>query len=208
MEPDAVARFLAEVRARARRHVSFEDFARWLQESHELPGLRAALEALPKHSAFSSEQAAVYWVDISRRILEAFGWPGASLNSEEFQCTKSWRELLAAVSSLELLEWRTDFRGFVGRLERAAATQKFKPETLNAPVQIMDAAEAEGSVFDALWIGSCSDDLWPDSPKALAADSDCIVESGGRGGGGNAAGGGAYFAHHIAAPAFGAASLH
>jgi ATP-dependent helicase/nuclease subunit B len=29
----------------------------------------------------------------------------------------------------------------------------------------MDATESEGSVFDALWIGSCSDDLWPDSPK-------------------------------------------
>ena len=142
-----------------------------------MPGLRAALVGLPKHSAFSSEQAAVYWVDISRRILEAFGWLGASLNSEEYQCTKSWRELLVAVSSLELLEWRTDFRGFVGRLERTAASQKFKPETLNAPVQIMDAAEAEGSVFDALWIGSCSDDLWPDSPKVLAADSNCVVES-------------------------------
>ncbi len=165
VEPKAVARFLAQVRPRARRYVSYEDLARWLQESHELPGLRAALEGLPKHSAFSSQQAAAYWADISRRILEALGWPGASLDSEEFQCTQSWRELLAAVSSLELLEWRSDFRGFVGRLERAAATQKFKPETLNAPVQIMDAAEAEGSVFDALWIGSCSDDLWPDSPR-------------------------------------------
>ena len=129
------------------------------------PRLRAALEGLPKHAPFSSEQAAAYWADISKRILEAFGWPGASLDSEEFQCTESWRELLAAISSLELLEWRTDFRGFVGRLERAAATQNFKPETLNAPVQIMDPAEAEGSLFDALWIGSCSDDLWPDSPR-------------------------------------------
>jgi len=165
VEPEAVARFLAEVRKRARLHVSFEDLARWLQESHELPAMRAALEGLPKHAAFSSEQAAVYWFDISRRILKAVGWPCVSLDSEEFQCTKSWHELLATVSSLELLEWRSDFYGFVGRLERAAATQKFKPETLNAPVQIMDAAEAEGSVFDALWIGSCSDDLWPDSPR-------------------------------------------
>jgi probable DNA repair protein len=165
MEPEAVARFLAEVRPRARRYVNAEDLARWLQESHELPGLRAALEGLPKHAAFSSEQAAVYWADISRQILEAVGWPGVSLDSEEFQCTKSWRELLASVSSLELLEWSSDFHGFVGRLERVAATQRFKPETLNAPVQIMDVAEAEGSVFDALWIGSCSDELWPDSPR-------------------------------------------
>ncbi len=165
VEPEAAAKFLAEVRQRARRYVSFEDLAKWLQESHELPRLRAALEGLPKHAAFSSEQSAVYWSDISKRILEAVGWPGASLDSEEFQCTKSWRELLAAVSSLELLEWRGDFYCFVGRLERAAATQKFKPETLNAPVQIMDAAEAEGSAFDVLWIGSCSDELWPDSPR-------------------------------------------
>ncbi len=164
-EPEAVARFVAEVRVSARRQVSCEDFVNWLRESRELPGLRFAMEALPKHSAFSSQQAVAYWIDISRRMLEAFGWPGASLDSEEFQCTKSWQELLSSVSSLELLGWRTDFRGFVWRLERAATMQKFKPETLNAPVQILDAAEAEGSVFDALWIGSCSDDLWPDVPR-------------------------------------------
>ena len=165
-EPERVARFLAAERKHARRQVNIEDFARWLRESHELPGLRAALEALPKHSAFSSAQTAAYWADISRRILESFGWPGGvPLNSEEFQCTESWRELLVSVSSLELLDWRGDFRGFVERLKRMAAAQKFKPETLNAPVQIMNAAEAEGSIFDALWIGSCSDDLWPDSPR-------------------------------------------
>jgi probable DNA repair protein len=164
-EPDAVACFLADIRKHAHRQVSIADLARWLEDSHELPGLHAALDALPKHSAFSSEQSAPYWADISRRILEAFGWPSrVSLNSEEFQCTQSWRELLVSVSSLELLEWRVDFPDFVARLNRAAATQNFKPETLNAPVQIMNAAESEGSIFDALWIGSCGDDLWPDSP--------------------------------------------
>lgn len=164
--PEAMAKFLARVRKHARHEVSIENFAEWLHDSHELPGMRAALEALPKHSAFSSEQPVGYWVDISRRILEAFGWPGrVPLNSEEFQCTNSWRDLLLATSSLELFDWHTDFRRFVGRLTRAAANQNFKPETLNAPIQIMDATESEGSVFDALWIGSCSDDLWPDSPK-------------------------------------------
>ncbi len=168
-EPEAVAKFVAGVRRNAQRQVSLEDFTRWLHEREELPGLRAALDGLPKHSASSSEQAAAYWADISRRILEACGWPGGvKLNSEEFQCAASWRELLASVASLELLDWRTDFRGFVERLRRAAAMQRFKPETRNAPVQIMDAAEAEGSVFDALWIGSCSDELWPNLPQTPA----------------------------------------
>jgi probable DNA repair protein len=167
--PEAVARFVAEVRKDARRKVSLHDFAQSLTDpklSSELPALRAAFESLPKHAQFSSEQPVAYWADVSRQILRAFGWPdGVSLNSEEFQCTESWRDLLSAISALELLEWRTDFRGYVARLERVASSQNFKPETLNAPVQIMDLAESEGSLFDALWIGSSSDDLWPDSPR-------------------------------------------
>jgi probable DNA repair protein len=164
--PEPVARFIAEKRKDARRQVSLDELSSWLHASRELPELQAALDALPKHSAFSSEQSVAYWADVSRAILRAFGWPGGvALDSEEYQCTESWRALFASISSLDLLAWRTDFRGFVARLERAAANTKFKPETRNAPVQIMDLAESEGSIFDALWIGSCSDELWPDSPR-------------------------------------------
>lgn len=182
--PEANAAFVARIREHAQREVGFEELVRWLHELPLLPLLRGAVERLPKHSPFTSQQSAAYWADISRRILETLGWPGSvALNSEEFQCTERWRELLVTISSLELLEWRTDFAGFVERLERMAAAQNFKPETLDAPVQIMDADEAEGSVFDALWIGSCSDDLWPDSlrpspllPIALLKQAGFAVE--------------------------------
>ena len=170
--PEPIARLLAAARSKARLQVSFDDLARWLRESTHGPGdvpeLRAALGRLPAHAAFSSQQPTSYWAKIAREILQAFGWPGGlslALGSEEFQCTQSWGELFSAIASLEVLERRTDFRGFVARLERAAATRNFKPETLNAPVQIMDLAESEGSLFDALWIGGCSDDRWPDSPR-------------------------------------------
>jgi probable DNA repair protein len=168
--PEPVARFLAGVRKYAHRQVSFDDLARWLRESSressDVPELRAALARLPRHEAFSSEQTVSYWTKLSREILQAFGWPhGVALGSEEFQCTQSWAELFSAIASLELLEWRTDFRSFVARLERAAASRNFKPETRNAPVQIMDLAESDGSLFDALWIAGCSDEQWPDSPK-------------------------------------------
>jgi probable DNA repair protein len=168
-DAEAAAKFVTGVRKKARRQVSLEDFSFWLHEREELAQLRTAMDGLKKHSAFSSEQPAAYWADIAREILKAFGWPGkVKLSSEEYQCTEKWRELLTAIASLELLEWRTDFGGFVARLERAAAGRKFKPETRGAPVQIMDANEAEGSVFDALWIGSCSDELWPDAPRGSA----------------------------------------
>jgi probable DNA repair protein len=170
--PEPVARFLADVRSKARLQVSFDDLARWLRESAhapaDVPELRAALGRLPAHAPFSSQQPISYWAKTAREILQAFGWPGGlglALGSEEFQCTQSWGELFSAIASLELLERRTDFRAFVSRLERAAATRNFKPETRNAPVQIMDLAESEGSLFDALWIAGCSDEQWPDSPK-------------------------------------------
>ena len=180
--PEPVARFLAAVRSKARLQVSFDDFARWLRELAMAPGtcLNSArpVERLPSHAAFSSHQPTSYWAKIAREILQAFGWPGGvglALGSEEFQCTQSWGEMFSAIASLELLERRTDargaeyrgtdFRSFVARLERAAANRDFKPETLNAPVQIMDLAESEGSCFDALWIARCSDDQWPDSPR-------------------------------------------
>jgi ATP-dependent helicase/nuclease subunit B len=164
--PESVARFLARVKKHARRQVSFSEFAKWLRDSGEVPELRVALRRLPEHAPLSSAQPVAYWAKIAREILLAFGWPdGVALDSEEFQCTKSWSELFASIASLEVLDWRCDFRGFVARLERAAAGRRFKPESLGAPVQIMDLAEWEGSVFDALWIAGCSDDQWPDSPR-------------------------------------------
>jgi ATP-dependent helicase/nuclease subunit B len=164
-QPEAVARFLAAVRRQARRQVSFDDFARWLRESGT-PELRAALERLPRHADLSSQQPVAHWAMIARELLRAFGWPsGVALDSAEFQCTQSWGELFSSVLSLEVLDWRCDFGGFVARLERAAAARNFKPETLHAPVQLMSLEESAGSLFDALWIGGCSDDRWPDSPR-------------------------------------------
>ena len=169
--PEVTARFLAGTRKHARRQVNLDDLFRWLHDSaaepsRDAPELRAALERMPKHAAWSTQQQVTYWAKVAREVLVAFGWPGRiELTSEEFQCTKSWSELFASIASLEVLDWRCDFPGFVERLERAAAARQFKPETLGAPVQIMDLAEWEGSTFDALWIAGCSDEHWPDSPR-------------------------------------------
>ncbi len=169
--PEAVARWVAGIRKHARRQVSSDDIARWLDGSaseprRDAPELRAALRRLPKHAPWASQQPVTYWANVAREALLAFGWPGRiELTSEEFQCTRSWSELFASVASLEVLDWRCDFRNFVERLQRAAAARRFKPETLGAPVQIMDLAEWEGSAFDALWIAGSSDERWPDSQQ-------------------------------------------
>jgi ATP-dependent helicase/nuclease subunit B len=168
--PQAGARFLAGIRKHARMQVSLDDFVRWMHEAAgkpwDAPELRAALGRLPKHAPFASQQPAGYWAKIAREVLLAFRWPeSVEQTSEEFQCTKSCSELFASVASLEVLDYRSDFRTFVERLQRAATARRFKPETMGAPVQIMDLSEWEGSACDALWIAGCSDERWPDSPR-------------------------------------------
>lgn len=164
---DAVARFLASITVQAQREVRFADFQHWLTASDELVELRARLTALPIASSLATARTLPQWVQLARQLLQAFGWPnGVALASTEFQCMQSWRDLLAAIVSLELLESQVDYSTFLSHLERAATRQQFKPESRNAPVQIMDVAEADGSTFDALWLASASDELWPTLPPA------------------------------------------
>jgi ATP-dependent helicase/nuclease subunit B len=137
-----------------------------VRESNNISELRAAVARVPGQESLSCEQAVSHWAQVARELLQAFGWPGSlALNSEEFQCTQSWSELVAEIASLDVLDFRCNFRAFVARLQRAAASRNFKPETLNAPVQIMDVGESAGSVFDCLWIAGCTDERWPDSPR-------------------------------------------
>jgi probable DNA repair protein len=181
---ELTAKFLSRARMNVRRRVSVDELAGWLGDGRELPWLFDAVQRLPAAETLAAENGAGHWAELARQILAGFGWPrgvahdvarGAhdvglhvTLDSVEYQCTESWREVLASVASLELLGWRGDFRSFVAQLGRSAALTRFKPETLDAPVQVMDANEAEGSVFDALWIGSCTDQLWP-APLRLPA---------------------------------------
>ena len=175
----SAAKLLSRVRKRVRRPVGPEELVGWLREPCELPHLLAAIERLPARSALGAQLGASHWAELARQTLSSFGWPGVALSSEEFQCTESWRELVAAIASLELLAWRGDFAAFVSQLSRAASARRFKPESIEAPVQIMDAAEAEGSVLDALWIGSCTDQLWPESLHAPALVPLALLEAAG-----------------------------
>jgi probable DNA repair protein len=178
---ELTAKFLSRARKNVRRRVNVNELGGWLGDGRELPWLFDAIQRMPAAETLAAERGAAHWAELARQILAGFGWPrgvalGAAsdvaldvtLDSVEYQCTESWREVLASVASLELLGWRGDFRSFVAQLSRSAALTRFKPETLDAPVQVMDANEAEGSVFDALWIGSCTDQLWP-APSRLPA---------------------------------------
>lgn len=168
-QPEAAAKFIARLRPHARRRISRAQLAESLRERGDLPVLLAALERLPNPAELAAKHNAAHWAEFARNILRGFGWPqGVALSSEEFQSVECWQEVITSVASLDLLDWHGDFAAFVRKLARAAASRRFKPESHGAPVQIMDAIEADGSVFDALWIGSCCDRFWPRLPTAPA----------------------------------------
>jgi probable DNA repair protein len=159
------AAFVARVRRNALRQVSYADFAEWLRDFDGPEELRRATGEMPSHEAFDSTQSAGYWSRIARELLRRVGWPAAVLDSDAYQSTQAWREVMNEAAALERVSWRGDFASFVALLGQMAAARGFKPESLAAPVQIMDAREAEGSVFDALWLGACTDELWPAAQK-------------------------------------------
>jgi probable DNA repair protein len=122
--------------------------------------LRAAFEALETEQA--SFRRMSQWREVAKSILRAAGWPGdRSLNSAEYQASQRWRELLSEVAALDVVTGEVPFTDFVKELRRAAQSVIFKPESTEAPVQIMDAREVAGAVFDALWICGATDEVLP-----------------------------------------------
>ncbi len=102
------------------------------------------------------------WADRFLSLLEAAGWPHVSrLNSEEYQQVQSWRELLARLSTLEMVQPSMSLRQALRRLRTLADEAMFQPQTPEAPLQILGVMEAVGLEFDHLWIMGLSDEQWP-----------------------------------------------
>ena len=122
--------------------------------------LRAVLEAIGTEQTLSRNMS--QWREVTKNILRAAGWPGdRSLNSEEYQALQRWRELLGEVATLDIIAGEVTFADFVRELRRAAQMAIFKPESTEAPLQLMDAREAAGTVFDALWVCGATDEALP-----------------------------------------------
>lgn len=122
--------------------------------------LRAVSELVGQETPSSRSMSS--WREVAKSILRAAGWPGdRSLNSAEYQASQRWRDLIEEVAALDLVSGECSFADFVHELERTAQSVIFKPESNEAPLQVMDAREASGEAFDALWICGATDDALP-----------------------------------------------
>jgi len=137
---------------------------RWRAHSSPLLAARLA-EWRTLQASFPSRQLPSAWAEAFARALMILGWPGERpLDSEEYQTVEAWRELLAALSSLDEISGRIDYAGAFLGLRRMAAERIFQPQSPDVPVQIMGLREAAGLEFDCLWVTGLHDAVWPGSP--------------------------------------------
>ena len=128
------------------------------------PGFLVRFQAaeLWAHREVSSRRTHSEWVEAAEGQLAALAWPGyRELGSVPYQACQRWAGLLQTVATLGFAGARLTWAQFVGELRGYAQATVFSPESHDAPIQILGAAEASGQAFDALWFLGLTDRNWP-----------------------------------------------
>ncbi|MGE5162026.1 MAG: PD-(D/E)XK nuclease family protein, partial [Betaproteobacteria bacterium] len=160
------ARFDVEWRRRSGRTTSLDRLLAAARSARdvEAPVLKTALEALRgwRDRIGSRPRRLSEWAALLVEALRAVGFPGAEApDSVEFQTLVRWQELMTEFAALERVQGPVDLRGAVRRLARVAASIVFQPEGGDPPVQVLGLLEAEGLVFDHLWVTGMTSEGWP-----------------------------------------------
>ncbi|MEW6689428.1 MAG: PD-(D/E)XK nuclease family protein [Pseudomonadota bacterium] len=127
---------------------------------HGCPLLRRRLEALyavPRPESASPQR----WGRCFTQLLEAAGFPGRSLDSDEYQARMRFEKVLAEFARLEGLLETISFRKAVEKLSYLCRETLFQPESPDTPIQVLGALESAGQEFDALWVSGLTDEAWP-----------------------------------------------
>ncbi len=127
------------------------------------PVLRQRLEALfaQVREAPAGERSPHDWGRQFTALLEAVGFPGRSLDSDEFQTRAKFNETLAEFAKLERVAPRMSFARALAQLRRHCADTLFQPESPGAPIQVLGVFESVGLEFDCLWVSGLTDEAWP-----------------------------------------------
>jgi len=131
------------------------------------PILAAALgRAVTLAAAQPRQQTPGAWARAIPGLLQAGGWPGdRTQSSSERQALARWQQVLREFAALDLVEPAMPFAEAVLLLTDLAGEAIFQPETAEMPVQILEALQAAGSRFDALWAMGMTDTVWPAPAK-------------------------------------------
>ena len=102
------------------------------------------------------------WSRTFSSLLSALGWPGdRTLDSRDHQLLRRWTNLLSEFATLDAVAVPLTLADALHRLRGLASAAVFQFEDTGAPVQISDAEEAAGMLFDRLWIMGLHDEALP-----------------------------------------------
>ncbi|HMF79544.1 MAG TPA: PD-(D/E)XK nuclease family protein, partial [Bryobacteraceae bacterium] len=101
------------------------------------------------------------WSRFLGDLLEAAGWPGdAELSEQEQQIVEVWKNALSGVAALGLVVPPASFDVAMAHLKRLLS-QPVERGDWSSPVQILDASDASGLVFDQIIVVGLSEETWP-----------------------------------------------
>ncbi|MGD0647577.1 MAG: PD-(D/E)XK nuclease family protein [Acidobacteriaceae bacterium] len=127
-----------------------------------LSWLRDVQEFLNTGGDLKRSRSFAEWMEFVRGVLLAANWPGSrALTASEFEATRAWESLLDRVSTLDFSGRRAGFASALQALELQAQKSAFTTQSIDATVQVMSVAEAEGSIFDAALFLHVTDANWP-----------------------------------------------
>jgi ATP-dependent helicase/nuclease subunit B len=127
-----------------------------------LSWLNRVQEFVKKSGDLKRPRGFAEWMEFVRGVLLAANWPGSrGLTASEFEAKRAWESLLDLVSTLDFSGRRVAFASALQALEFQAQKSVFTTPSIDATVQVMSSAEAEGSIFDAVLFLHVSDTNWP-----------------------------------------------
>ena len=89
------------------------------------------------------------------------GWPGETdLTAREERIVERWKEQLSTLSGLGLVSPAVALDAALANLRRLLAVRLERGEW-SSPIQVLDAAQAEGLVFDAAVAVGLAEESWP-----------------------------------------------
>ncbi len=121
--------------------------------------LQQPIEQLLQRKRFS-RVTLTEWASRFSESLSLLGWPGKSINSEEYQAVSAWMECL---DDMQLLDDGSSLSATdaVHQIQRLARDRIFQLDTPSTPIQIMGRLESHGIDFDCLWVAGLDTEQWP-----------------------------------------------
>jgi len=138
------------------RHVSFFDLIALLPKSD---ALRGPMQKVSKRK-WKNKSGTAVWAENFGSALRELGWPGRSIDSEEYQSVEAWNACLDDFQVLDDGDLIGDRRA-LSLLTRLCRSRVFQLQTATTPIQIMGRLESHGLSFNKLWVSGLDSDQWP-----------------------------------------------